>query len=119
MYSILLVDDEPEILAAWSLILVNEGYRVTCASNGIEALERLKHHIPNLIITDWMMPLMDGLALCSQLKAQPALANVPVLFHSSASPPDILPRYWNVSLRKPAPAQLFLTTVGKLCRGDG
>jgi PleD family two-component response regulator len=39
MYSILLVDDESQLLAAWSLILVNEGYRVTCASNGIEAVD--------------------------------------------------------------------------------
>ncbi len=76
MYSILLVDDEPQILAAWSLILVNEGYRVTCANNGVEALECLKHHVPDLIVTDWIMPLMDGLALCREIRARPDLADI-------------------------------------------
>ena len=65
MYSILLVDDDPNS-RPWSLILADEGYRVTCASNGIEALECLKHHVPNLIVTDWIMPLMDGLCSVSR-----------------------------------------------------
>jgi CheY-like chemotaxis protein len=78
MYSILLVDDEPQTFAAWSLILVNEGYRVTSASNGIEAPECLKHHVPDLIVTDWIMPLTDGLSLCREIRAQPDLAGIPI-----------------------------------------
>ena len=69
MHSILLVDDEPEILAAWHLILVNEGYEVRCARNGVEALHTLKLGTPDVIITDWVMPLMDGAELCRRLKA--------------------------------------------------
>ena len=85
MHSILLVDDEPQILAAWSLILVNEGYRVTCASNGIEALECLKHQVPDLIVTDWIMPLMDGLSLSREVRSQPDLAHIPILGHSAVA----------------------------------
>lgn len=115
MYSILLVDDEPQLLAAWSLILVNEGYRVTCASNGIEALECLKHNVPDLIITDWIMPLMDGLSLSREIRTQPDLAHIPILGHSAAPPPDILQPAWNLCLKKPVPVSLFLTTVSNLC----
>jgi CheY-like chemotaxis protein len=106
MYSILLVDDEPQLLAAWSLILVNEGYRVTCASNGIEALECLKHNVPDLIITDWIMPLMD---------ARPDFAHIPILGQSATPPPDILQPAWNLCLKKPVSVSLFLTTVSNLC----
>ena len=115
MYSILLVDDEPQLLAAWSLILVNEGYRVTCASNGIEALECLKHHVPDLIVTDWIMPLMDGLALSREIRAQPDFAHIPILGQSATPPPDILQPAWNLCLKKPVPVSLFLTTVSNLC----
>lgn len=117
MYSVLLVDDEPEILAAWSLILVYEGYAVTCATNGADALQRLKHHVPDVLITDWMMPLMDGHALCRQMRATPELAHVPILVHSSAPPVDVLQPDWNLCLQKPVAMALFLTTVGNLCRG--
>jgi CheY-like chemotaxis protein len=115
MHSILLVDDEPEILAAWRLILVNEGYEVQCASNGVEAVERVTANVPDLIITDWMMPLMDGAELCRRLRTMPAMANVPILIHTAVPPPMIEVRDWDVCLRKPVGAELFLTTVGQLC----
>jgi CheY-like chemotaxis protein len=116
MYSILLVDDEPQILATWSLILVNEGYRVTCANNGVEALECLKHHVPDLIVTDWIMPLMDGLSLCREIRAQPDLAHIPILGHSAAAPSDVLQPDWNLCLKKPVAVSLFLTTGSNLCK---
>jgi CheY-like chemotaxis protein len=115
MYSNLLVDDEPQLLAAWSLILVDEGYSVTCAHNGIEALECLKHNVPDLIITDWIMPLMDGLSLCREIRALSHLAHIPILGHSASPPPDALQADWNLCLRKPAALSLFLTTVRNLC----
>jgi len=117
MYSVLLVDDEPHVLAAWSLILVNEGYGVTCASNGVEALECLKHQVPDLIVTDWVMPLMDGLTLCREIRAQTRLAHIPILGHSAAPPADVLQPEWNLCLKKPVAVSLFLTTVGNLCKG--
>lgn len=116
MNSILLVDDEPEILAAWRLILVNEGYEVRCARNGVEALEALKLGTPDVIITDWMMPLMDGAELCRRLKARPDLARVPILVHSAARPSQDGLQASNGYLPKPVNVPHFLTTVARFCK---
>ncbi|WCM18747.1 response regulator [Paraburkholderia bryophila] len=121
MYSIVLVDDEPDLLAAWRLILHEEGYEVRCAANGAEALELMRRRLPDLVITDWMMPVMGGGELCRRLRAQPNLAQVPILVHTSAPPPvneaTAERNAWNVCLQKPVPMQVFLTTVGRLCAG--
>ena len=117
MHSILLVDDEPEILAAWRLILENEGYEVGCASNGAEAVACMHAVVPDLIITDWMMPVMDGAELCRRLKSTPHLVDVPVLLHS---PPPAARRSGAGleldCLRKPVGADVFLRTVARLCK---
>lgn len=119
MHSILLVDDEPDILAAWQLILANEGYEVRCAYNGIEALECLEQELPDLVITDWAMPLMDGAELCRRMKAHAGLARVPILVHSAAPPAQVDDRTWTACLRKPVGAPLFLTAVAELCNVHG
>jgi len=115
MYSILLVDDEPEILAAWRLILESEGYEVSCASNGAEAFARVADHVPDLIVTDWMMPVMDGAELCRRLKSTPQLVDVPILVHTAVPPSNNDAHYWNACLLKPIGADLFLTTIAQLC----
>ncbi|KXU83372.1 histidine kinase [Paraburkholderia monticola] len=115
MYSILLIDDEPEILAAWRLILESEGYEVTCASNGAEALKCVGAHVPDLIITDWMMPVMGGAELCRRLKSTPDLVDVPILVHTAVPPSNSDAHYWNQCLMKPIDADLFLTTIAQLC----
>lgn len=115
MHSILLVDDEPEILAAWRLILENEGYEVGCASNGMEAVACAVAVVPDLVITDWMMPLMDGAELCRRLKTMPQFAHVPILVHTAVPPSESGGKNWDVCLRKPVGADLFLTTVAQLC----
>jgi CheY-like chemotaxis protein len=119
MHSILLVDDEPEILAAWRLILENEGYEVQCASNGVEAVKCVIADVPDLIITDLMMPLMDGAELCRHLKTTPATANVPILLHTAVPPVSLGACDWSVCLRKPVGAELFLKTVEELCALPG
>lgn len=81
-----------------------------------EALERLRERLPDLVITDWMMPLMGGAELCRRMREHPELASVPILVRTSAPPPQKAGNGWNACLQKPAPMQLFLTTVGRLCR---
>jgi CheY-like chemotaxis protein len=116
MHSILLVDDEPEILAAWRLILEREGYEVGCASNGAEAIVCTAFHVPDVVITDWMMPIMDGGELCRRLRAIPALAAVPIVVHTSVPPSDTAVENWDACLRKPVGVERFLAMVAQLCK---
>ncbi|MGF6782244.1 CheY-like chemotaxis protein [Paraburkholderia sp. GAS334] len=99
--------------------LTSSRYGMRCASNGAEALACVKEHVPDLVITDWMMPLMGGAELCRRMRAQPDLARVPILVHASAPLPVNEGNAWNACLQKPVPMQLFLTTVGRLCTGHG
>ncbi|MEM9823182.1 MAG: response regulator transcription factor [Bacteroidota bacterium] len=66
---ILVVDDEPDILEFIKYNLEKEEYNVTTASNGVEALEMAKRQDPNLIILDIMMPGMDGVEVCRELRS--------------------------------------------------
>jgi two-component system alkaline phosphatase synthesis response regulator PhoP len=65
---ILLVDDEPDVIEIIRYNLDQEGYKLYTASNGKEALEKAKKKIPHLIIMDVMMPKMDGIEACEQLR---------------------------------------------------
>jgi len=77
---ILLVDDEPDILELIGYNLSSEGYQITTAENGIEAISRAKKHKPHLIILDVMMPEMDGIEACEKLRAIPDLSETVITF---------------------------------------
>lgn len=65
---ILLVDDEPDILEFLSYNLRKEGYEVETAVNGVEGVRKAKIIKPDLILLDIMMPEMDGIEACNQIK---------------------------------------------------
>ncbi|NTV63731.1 MAG: hybrid sensor histidine kinase/response regulator [Oscillochloris sp.] len=77
--TILLVDDNPQILAILSDLLRPLDYQIFCASNGNEALDLAAEHRPDLVLLDVMMPGMDGFSVCLALRADPQLARVPVI----------------------------------------
>jgi two-component system alkaline phosphatase synthesis response regulator PhoP len=77
---ILLVDDEPDILEFLSYNLKKEGYLVITANNGKEAISIAKKELPDLIILDAMMPEMDGMDACRELRDTPELKNVLIAF---------------------------------------
>ena len=77
---ILLVDDEPDILEIVSYNLIEEGYEVVTAENGLKAIEIAKEKKPNLIILDVMMPEMDGIEACEKLRNLPELENTVITF---------------------------------------
>ncbi len=77
---ILLVDDEEDILEFISYNLAKEGYKVFTAKNGVEALKVAEKTIPNLVILDVMMPEMDGIAACEEMRKIPALNNTIIAF---------------------------------------
>ncbi|MEI8308396.1 MAG: HD domain-containing phosphohydrolase [Chloroflexales bacterium] len=75
---ILVVDDDPAIRDILVRILDREGYSPITASNGLEALEMIPHVLPDLILLDVTMPILDGFALCKRLKDNEQTALIPV-----------------------------------------
>ena len=77
---ILIVDDTPDNLALLSDALDEVGYMVLVALDGLSALSRIQRRRPDLILLDAMMPGLDGFETCQRIKADPATADIPVLF---------------------------------------
>lgn len=76
---ILIVEDDPDQQKILEMVFRGAGYKTSTAKDGLEALEALKSDTPNLIITDLMMPNMDGKELVSRIKLQEKFRNIPVL----------------------------------------
>ena len=82
---ILLVDDEPDILEIIGYNLSQEGYQIITAKNGKEAVTKAKKDLPHLIIMDVMMPEMDGMEACEQIRKIPELSNTIIAFLTARS----------------------------------
>ncbi len=82
---ILLVDDEPDILEIVGYNLTQEGYQVCTACNGKEAVFMAKKELPHLIIMDVMMPEMDGMEACENIRQLPELKDVIITFLTARS----------------------------------
>tara|TARA_X000001036_G_scaffold183938_1_gene173830 strand:- start:5197 stop:5880 length:684 start_codon:yes stop_codon:yes gene_type:complete len=80
---ILIVDDEPDIIEILKFNLENEGYTVISAENGKVALKLADEHIPQLIILDLMMPIMDGIEACERLRMDKKFNNTLIMFLSA------------------------------------
>jgi CheY-like chemotaxis protein len=85
---ILVADDDAWILRMVTTVLEKRGYQVETAADGQEALEKALEHPPSLLITDVMMPRMDGWELVRALRARPEFAFVPVIFLTALSSDD-------------------------------
>ena len=77
---ILIVDDDSDIVEMLKYNLTSEGYKVKSAANGLEALALAKQFIPDLVILDIMMPEIDGVETCRQIRTIPELANKLIIF---------------------------------------
>ncbi len=75
----LVVDDSMLIRHTVCRFLEDRGYEVESATNGLDALELLQHHRPDILITDMMMPKMDGSQLITELKKDPATSEIPII----------------------------------------
>lgn len=86
--TILIADDWSDNVDLVRDLLAPEGYNILGAYNGGEALTSTREHLPDLVILDIEMPIMDGYEVCEQLKADPATENIPVLMLTARSKPD-------------------------------
>ena len=77
---ILVVDDEPHLRRVVSLYLRGRDHEVTTAGNGLDAIQIVAAHPPDVIVADISMPGMDGLELCRRLRRDPATRTIPFIF---------------------------------------
>ncbi len=82
---ILLVEDEPDVALVTKTRLELEGFRVSLACDGMEALAMVKQLRPDLVLLDLKMPQLDGYQVCKQLKNYEATKNIPVILFSGSS----------------------------------
>ncbi|HEY7489741.1 MAG TPA: ATP-binding protein [Candidatus Tectomicrobia bacterium] len=116
MATILVIDDIPINRAIPVLLLAHRGHRMIEAGDGVEGLEKARAERPDLIIADLIMPTMDGFEFVRQLRADPTLAHINVIFYTAAyseREAHVLARDCGVShiLTKPATPQVILNTV--------
>ncbi|MFZ5903793.1 MAG: response regulator [Chloroflexota bacterium] len=118
---LLIVEDIPDTLKLLDATLKFKGYRVVTAVNGHEALEAIKKERPALVITDILMPKMDGFNLVHRLRINPETRNIPVIFLSATyvAPED---KAFATSIgatrfiEKPIDLDSFLQTVADLLK---
>lgn len=82
MKTILIVDDERDITDVVTATLEDEGYRVLTAHNGLDGLKCLSRATPDMVISDFMMPLMDGATMCQRIHNDPKFKDIPFVIAS-------------------------------------
>ncbi len=92
---VLVVDDVEQNVAVVSQILRSHGYAVMAAFNGETALRMLEKRVPDLILLDIMMPVMDGFEVCAKIKENDNLKNIPVIFLSALSDTEVKVKAFN------------------------
>jgi CheY-like chemotaxis protein len=116
---ILIVEDVPNILDLLAVTLRFKGYPVVTAINGQEALDKINQERPALVITDILMPKMDGFALVQSLRTNPKTNHIPVIFLSATyvTPED---KVFAISLgavrflEKPVDTEDLLLTIAEV-----
>jgi CheY-like chemotaxis protein len=118
MKLVLVVEDEYGNAEVIQLLLEAAGYRVSTASNGRAALELLEAEIPSLIVSDFMMPIMNGGEFGEALRRNAAMAQVPFIFMSGTSEQVVRQvfRDYDAFLPKPFEADALLAMVARFMK---
>lgn len=119
-FKVLVVDDEPDILEFVEYNLQKEGYQVVLAHNGAEAIEKAKAEDPHLILLDIMMPEMDGIETCRELRAMPEFKKTLIAFLTARSEDFTQITGFDVGaddyITKPIKPRLLISRVNALMR---
>ncbi|EDZ62594.1 two-component response regulator, GGDEF family [Sulfurimonas gotlandica GD1] len=116
-YSIHIVEDSPLVITALLNVLEPKNYIINSSSNGKEALEAINNNKPDLIILDVEMPIMNGYETITKLKENKKTQNIPVIFLTSLTKPDVIKKIFNLGasdyISKPFVAEEMLARVEK------
>ena len=114
-YLILVVDDEPDITETYAMYLEFSGYDVLTANNPVDALKIMSTRMPNLIISDCMMPNMDGVEFSVRVRDNPEANAIPIILMSGAPERHNLgsPSY-NLFLLKPVLFEHLMPEIRRL-----
>ena len=112
---VLVIDDEPEITDIVETFLTESGYTVAVENKPTDAVEKARDFKPDVILLDIMMPQMDGYDVCQQLKGDPKLSNVPVIFLTGKDRSDDMGRSFKAGgdmfIKKPFSCERLLEIV--------
>ena len=113
--TILLIDDEGDLLTAWALLLELDGFDVLTATSGRDGLATARAAKPEVIVTDLMMPGMDGASGCRALRADRELHAVPIILWTASTQ---VPRgtQCDVVLHKPIARETMVRNIRSLLR---
>ncbi len=114
MTQVLIVDDDPTIRSMMRLMLEGAGYETHEAPHGAIALERIARSRPDLVLTNIMMPVVDGISLVRQLRANPITAALPILVISGLPDAAALVGQASAMLLKPFVQDQLLAMVSSL-----
>ncbi|MDQ6602723.1 MAG: response regulator [Chloroflexota bacterium] len=117
--TILVVDDEQPVVDLLTDILEDDGHTVISAYNGRIALEIVAQQFPDLVISDVMMPFVDGIQLCRRLREEHDARSLPIILMSAALPPDLSMCGANAFLGKPFDISRFDDLIALYVRGHG
>lgn len=83
--TVLIVEDEKSISTLLKYNLEKEGYTIIISQNGEDGIEQVKKNLPDLVILDWMLPDLSGIAVCDLIKREPRLKSIPVIMLTAKS----------------------------------
>lgn len=121
-HKILIVDDEPMILDILSFNLTQAGYEVFTANNGKEAVSNAEKHIPDLILLDIMMPVMDGITAAKNIMSLKSLKNTKIIFLTASIDEDTEIEAFNLGandfINKPIKPKVLISRLNAIFRND-
>jgi CheY-like chemotaxis protein len=114
--TILIVDDEFGVLEVVEFILKDAGFNVVPALNGQDALTRLRETTPDLIIVDYMMPILDGVGVIKAVRSDDGLRNIPIILASALPEQTVRERSdgYDSFLRKPYKTEQLMLQISRL-----
>lgn len=117
--TILLVDDAPDTLAIYKLLLARQGFEVITAADAAVGLQRIAKSKPDLIITDLVMPGMNGLEFCRTLRERADTRAIPIILYTGTELTESIQGLYSALVTKPAEPQAFINTIRALLAVSG